>query len=523
MAKRFVDRLGLFVLAALAGGTALGEGSAPVDEAELTQVLEAGEIPETAQAWDGPLLLAQAAAKPDAKPATPGAKPAPASPEDTQALDAIERLIRDNKPAEALKLLDGFVVSASTQLRHMYLRGVALINSGKSSEAVPLLEKVMQAAPRFAVGRFDLARAYFYTLNLPAARREFELLKTQSPPPGVGAILDSYLAAITAGERALARPSVSSARFSGYLEAGGGHDSNISAVTGDFTSGVQAAYGLPGFVPTGNSLRRSGGYGQLAGGLQMMYPLGNVAMLEAGANVYTRVYDHHAAFNSQSYDGYAGLGFLIGRTTYLRFFGSGQRYYQETAAATVPRITADREGAAYGAEWRMLLNATNTVSLLAQQSRQRFPTSIVNDYDQTQFAAAYTHLIPQLRNLSYTLSAFHNHDAAKNIIPGSVTGANYGKNVYGLRFGGQFDLVPNRVALFGSLGQSRRNDSSAFARATQIAYGKDDQTDITLGVNYRFDRSWSVRAQVGYTENRSNISLYSYRRTDAGVLLKWAF
>lgn len=77
--------------------------------------------------------------------------------------------------------------------------------------------------------------------------------------------------------------------------------------------------------------------------------------------------------------------------------------------------------------------------------------------------------------------------------------------------------------MFAAVGYFVRKDASDFARSTIIARGEDKQTDYSLGASWRYARNWSLRALVSHTENRSNISLYSYNRNEFFVGLRYDF
>jgi hypothetical protein len=61
------------------------------------------------------------------------------------------------------------------------------------------------------------------------------------------------------------------------------------------------------------------------------------------------------------------------------------------------------------------------------------------------------------------------------------------------------------------------------ARATTVAYGKDELLDISLGLNWRPYKDWTVRPQIIYSQNSSNIALYEYDRTETSVTVRREF
>ena len=56
-----------------------------------------------------------------------------------------------------------------------------------------------------------------------------------------------------------------------------------------------------------------------------------------------------------------------------------------------------------------------------------------------------------------------------------------------------------------------------------LGYGKDRTFDVMLGLNWRFMPSWILRFQGTTTENRSNLSLYEYKRTEFLVNIRRDF
>jgi hypothetical protein len=95
-----------------------------------------------------------------------------------------------------------------------------------------------------------------------------------------------------------------------------------------------------------------------------------------------------------------------------------------------------------------------------------------------------------------------------------------GHTPIGARAGAQTTLA-NHVILFGTLAAEQRKydgDDPLF-----LVRRDDKQFDATLGINYTFAPKWSLRPQASYTENRSSIEIFSYKRTVAQVGLRRDF
>src|SRR5512140_876183 len=136
-------------------------------------------------------------------------------------LDQADALMKQGKAAEAYALLEPFEFEQSGNVKFDYLLGIAALDSGKPDKATLAFERVLAVDPNFAGARIDMGRAYFQLGDVARAKTEFESVLTQNPPPAAKATIDNYLAAIEKLE------SAKKTRTTGYIEAFGGHDSNV--------------------------------------------------------------------------------------------------------------------------------------------------------------------------------------------------------------------------------------------------------------------------------------------------------
>jgi hypothetical protein len=94
------------------------------------------------------------------------------------------------------------------------------------------------------------------------------------------------------------------------------------------------------------------------------------------------------------------------------------------------------------------------------------------------------------------------------------------KEMIGLRIGGQMALN-EQWNCFASAGvQQGRYDKQNAAFLTKR---NDTQDDMTLGLNWHMTKLWTLRPQVAWSRNDSNIAIYSYKRTDASVTIRRSF
>ena len=74
-------------------------------------------------------------------------------------------------------------------------------------------------------------------------------------------------------------------------------------------------------------------------------------------------------------------------------------------------------------------------------------------------------------------------------------------------------------------GLTFRHDDSPGARSPGLAdfYARDKTQSLSFGVNTRPWKKWTIKGSVAITNNRSNLSLYEYRRNDTSVSLRREF
>ena len=451
-----------------------------------------------------------------------------------------EELMRQGKPAEAYSLLKPLEAENAGNVDFDYLLGIAALDSGKPDEALNAFERVLAVNPTHMGARLDMGRA-FYTLGaLDLSKQEFERVRAANPPEAARNVVDKYLAAIEQSTKERRRS------LTGYLEGGGGYDNNITSVTSTFFAGTQQAFNQ-GFDPTGNGIKRRAAFLAMAGGLDFITPLTEAISFTAGFDAKQRYYDpkdapletrprtvlgdaprDNSAFNSQSLDGRVGLLLGLGK----HVFGVSvkrQEYRQDLDVPLNPgegRVTGDRNTTAVAGEWRYALSSEGQIGALVQYANNRYPTINIQDTDQTLLALSYTHSFQRPGRPVIFASVFQSEDRAlRPQNPQANPLTDVSKTLKGVRLIGGYS-VTERTDLSLMLGYVKREDDTAGSRSTSPTapqFGKDDLYEVGLGVNWRFAPLWSLRGQAQYTENRSNLSLYSFRRAEYSATLRRDF
>jgi tetratricopeptide (TPR) repeat protein len=400
-----------------------------------------------------------------------------------------ESLLAGGKTRNAYELLRAYESELSGNAYFDYLLGVAALDSGRNSEAIQSLKRAVSNAPQFSGARMELARAHYESGEFATARPMFTSLLGESPPPAVLNVINGYINAIDA------RPSVPPSRFAPYAELATGHDSNANASTDDvqfmgFTLSpenqktdsvfVEAAAGFDWHLP------RSTNFGWFVGAragyrdnpdasfVDTGILSGLVSMNWRSGAVFGRtgLSGYGATRDGESNESYGGLDFMLGRS----------------------------------------LSSHWDVSLSVRAGALRYDESIeVLDINRTLYALAASYRFASRGRLS--IEAIGGNDGEQQ------SGSPYGNSKEGARLGLTTPLGDSTflIATLGSL--SSDFDGLFFGGAR-----KDRQNSSLLQFEFRdvFTNGLTLAPHLRYVDNDSDVELYSYNRTEVGLLIRWA-
>lgn len=88
-------------------------------------------------------------------------------------LQDADRLIKAGKADEAYALLEPEQSRRAGDPDYDYLLGIAALDSGRSTEAIFALERVLAVRPKHLQARAEIARAYLASGEKAAAKQEF--------------------------------------------------------------------------------------------------------------------------------------------------------------------------------------------------------------------------------------------------------------------------------------------------------------------------------------------------------------
>ncbi|HEY0878929.1 MAG TPA: tetratricopeptide repeat protein [Zeimonas sp.] len=377
-----------------------------------------------------------------------------------------------------------------------YLLGLAALDSGRPGRAVLALERVLIVRPDFLQARAELARAYFALREHENARREFEAVSARAIPEEVRRVIGRYLDAIRSLERR------GEPRFVAWAEIESGYDSNANFgsasgrwVLADGTAVVPLAVSRP---------RESAAIGA-ALAADWTVPIGGAWQWTVGGRAATRRYPSAHTLDQDQFDLNSGFAFRRGchridmliQAQHLELGGAG---FRDAAGALV--------------QWQCDLDRRTRVGVYGQHFEFDFPHESSRDARRS--------------GLGLTLARVLD-GPTRPIVLASVSG---GRERSRRGFGNlSYDYRALRAAYSRALGGQWRGFASLSWEtrefdAIEPFFGvvrHDRQADLRVGAERALSAKWTVAPEITWTRSRSNVAPNDFRRTQAGVLLRYRF
>lgn len=415
-----------------------------------------------------------------------------------------QALMKAGQAKEAYALLAPAEFEMAGNLDYDYQLGVAALDSGRPDKATLAFERVLAVDPGHYGARLDLARAYYALGDHERASNEFTRILKQNPPLLAKTIIEQYLAAI---ENHL-NPRT---RFSGYIEAAFGYDTNVNVASSSSTMYIPI-FGTS-FALVSSSLAARDNYMTLGGGGEITIPLSRDLSMFVGLDGKKRVNFQKDAYNTDSIDGRIGMNIGSDKNIFRVALQKGGFYLDDKYNRDTTGLTG---------EWRHVPDPRNQFSVFGQYAQLRYDRDKLgndlsaNDIDQTIVGGGWLHALDE---------------GGKDILFGSLyTGTEHTVEQI-RRIDGDQDFTGFRAG-----GQTRLNDTSSLFASAGYKYGSyssrnplfldyrhDHQYDLNIGLNWTPARNWTVRPQVSYTRNDSNIAMNDYDRTDISASVRYDF
>lgn len=375
--------------------------------------------------------------------------------------------------------------------------GIVSIEAGHASEGILALERYLLNFPDNTRARLELARGYFTLGEDARAREEFDAVSKLNPPAEVQAAIERHIDVIRAREGRYQ----TTASF--YVEGGFGTDSNVN---GGVTN---ANINLPGLgnVQVANTGVMTGDlFNHFAAGAQASTPLAPGVSLMGGVNYDSKLHLSNKAFDMESLGGFAGVSVhrdanLFRLTGIVNSLSVGSSRYRDLLGIA--------------GEWFHQLDELQGISGFLQYAEMDYTgTNQVRNAYLNGIGAGYRKAF--VSNWQPVFSTALNYSEEHN----RQNRPDLGRDISGLNLGLNVSPHPQwGINLAYIYQDSQYNAPDIVMNTTR----HDASQTLNLTATYLYSKNVSIRSELGVSENRSNLALYSYDRTIGSINLRYDF
>ena len=171
-------------------------------------------------------------------------------------------------------------------------------------------------------------------------------------------------------------------------------------------------------------------------------------------------------------------------------------------------------------QWQTEINSRNRLSVFGQLAELDYHPDAQNVRDALlQLAGvAWAHAFEGKGSPNMFLSAYVAVEDERS--SATFDNAFLGRKYFGFRVGGDYQLKSNlqlngvALAQFSDYGGT----DPSFLRSRD-----DELYQLTAGLTYQPSKAWTVRPQIRYTRNQSNLALHDYQRISAFATVRYTY
>ena len=381
--------------------------------------------------------------------------------------------------------------------RFDFLYGLAALESGNVQEAVFALERVLVNIPEDHRARLELARAYFMLGNYERSEALFNIVLAADPPPKVRENIQQFLYELSQ------RNKMRDHQLTGFAEFALGYDSNINSATTE--DNISLPIGL--VLNLGETSRELGD---------------EFAEINAGANYLKLLRKDMGYFLSASLSERQNDSYNLFDTRLLGLSG-GYVYQAEGQSFRVPLhyqyLAVDRDrfrsSLGVGLEWSTVPLPATQLILFSQWAQQRHVASEeIRDVDLTLLGLGVSYRIEPIL-LTLSLSAYLADESPKH-----TDGEHFGRDYAGLHLLTSWRPHHDHEFLFTLSGQQAGHDA---AHPSFGAIREDDYRQFSIEWGWSFNRQWRYSIGIDHSSNDSNLTIYTYSRSQQHMSLRYVF
>ena len=418
-------------------------------------------------------------------------------------LDRARAHLDDGNPELAWKLLAPQNAARAGEVEFDYLLGIAALDTGRRTEAVFALERVLAVDPDHAEARAEIARAYFELNELERAKTQFnQVLRDDRVPVAARDQIGRFLDAIEAIE------TDKRTDWSFYVALAVGNDDNVNTGPSSDTVAVPL-FGGAIVTLDDSSLPEESVYTATRLRANVKHSLRADTQLLGGLGLALR---RNAESDAERFDNDA-INFNFG----LRWLRSEFSHFTLSLQGQNFDLDGEAYRDAYGllGQWRHRLQSNREVSLYGKLTEIEYDDQPLRDADRQLVGGGFSQFFPGKRNPLVYIGLYVGNEETQD-----DTAENLGYEFIGLRLGGQIKIADRSFA-FASFNWENREyaDDDPFFLDTR----DDDFFSAGAGMRFRLGRQWTISPEIHYSENDSNFELNDNDKTRISVTTRYDF
>ena len=376
-----------------------------------------------------------------------------------------------------------------------YALGIAALDSGRFGEAIIALQRVLAVQPNNAQARAELARAYALAGDIDTARAQFATVVDDPSLPDP--VRQRFTGFVRQFDTAIAG---GGSDVSGFLDARGGHDSNINSATDLATVTIPLfAFLGPGTLGAG-AREQDDEFYELAGGVSGVTAVGRQDRLFASVLGNWRDNIDSGAFDTASLTGTAGYAHTFANRDVISLSAQAQQFWLGNDAY--------RSSLGAVAQYTRLLPRGRALTVAAQYNRLNFDNQPLLDSDRYALAVGYV-----TRVLSANVSGGHEETR-------QAAGDAYSNTFATASVGAELPVTERVAVVAGAAVDVRRYDA---ADALFLVERNDERLDLQAGLKVALIDNLFFVPRASWTRNWSNIALYDYDRWTVSAGVRFEF
>ena len=413
------------------------------------------------------------------------------------AAESLEALVESGQYQAAYDLALTQEIEQAGEPKFDFLFGLAALEAGHPQQAVFALERVLQIIPQDHRARLELGRAYFVLGNFEKSEELFKTVMAADPPERVKENIQAFLDQISGRSKTRDR------QLSNYVQLKLGYDTNINSAT--TVDNITLPIGL--VLTLGETSQELGDeYAELDAGVSFL----KLLRKDMGYFISASLSEHQNSQYNQFDTRLIGLGGGYVYQAHGQSFRVPLQYQYLQVAQNHFRTSTG-----LGFEWSLVPSKQVQYVFFSQYAQQRHtPSEKIRDVDLALLGFGVSSEITQI-NFTLSLSAYSASESSKQ-----TGGDHFGRGYSGLRLMGSWKPHHQHELQLGGSAQKVKHD------AIHPAFGlvrDDSYSQFSLDWIWRFNPQWRFNVGLSHITNSSNITIYTYKRSQQFLGLRYSF